>query len=456
MATPFLDSLAKSSLKLENYYVQPICTPSRSQLMSGRYQIHTGLQHSIISPPQPNALPIDNILLPEQLQSCGYDTHMVGKWHLGFYKKDFLPWNRGFNTFFGYLTGSEDYYTHKNCFNITGKRFCGYDMRSEKEPTNSSFGFYSADVFAQKSIDVIYNTDREKPMFLYLALQSVHGPLQVPESYIKPFSFVKDIKRRKYLGMVRAMDAVLENITMHLKFTGRWENTIFIFSTDNGGQVKYGGNNWPLRGSKNTYFEGGIRGVGFLHSKLLDSEVNGFPNRDLIHISDWYPTLLSAAKCPLMKGTQPLDGFNQWPTLTKQMPSQRDEILINIDDYKVTKPVYRMGFDITSYSAIRTAEWKLITGLQHMCGHYKPPEWFSFEMTEALDTNECDDQVLHLYNIALDPEELTDLSKSFPDVVDRLLVKLANYNATAVPARYPPYDPKSDPSLHGGFWGPWQ
>jgi len=88
MRTPFLDSLAMEGVRLENYYVQEVCTPSRSQLLSGRYQIHTGLQHKVIYPLQPNGLPLDNILLPEQLQQCGYDTHMIGKWTLAFTKRN--------------------------------------------------------------------------------------------------------------------------------------------------------------------------------------------------------------------------------------------------------------------------------------------------------------------------------------------------------------------------------
>jgi len=468
MQTPFLDSLASAGVKLENYYVQPICTPSRSQLMSGRYQIHTGLQHYVIGPQQPNGVPLDNILLPEQLQQCGYDTHMVGKWHLGFYKDEFLPWNRGFNSYFGYLGGSEDYYTRYRC---DGAQYCGYDVRSENGPTNATYGQYSAQLFAKKAIEAIDASDKTKPMFLYIAFQSVHSPMEAPESYVKPFQYIKDKHRRIYGGMVAALDDAVKNITEHLMSMGMWNETIFVFSTDNGGQTLSGGNNWPLRGRKLTLWEGGVRGVGFVHSKLLNlPNPNPVVNKEMIHVSDWFPTILSAASCPLVKGTQPLDGYDQWDTISKYAPSKRSEFLLNIDPlytplYTTTKFNHAdviNSFDTSVHAGIRSGDWKLLTGEQGDDRWVEPPEWHNVATWTAKPANSehpgyqrKQSKLVQLFNIRDDPYERNEVSEQYPEIVDLLLAKLAAYNATAVPVNFPAEDHRADPKLLGGYWGPW-
>ncbi|CAK8677652.1 unnamed protein product [Clavelina lepadiformis] len=458
--TPFIDRLAGEGVRLENYYVQPICSPTRGQLLSGRYQIHTGMQHEVIHRPQPRGLPLDNILLPEQLRQCGYKTHMLGKWHLGFYKDEYLPWKRGFDTYFGYLVGAEDYYTKVACMKKTHRESCGVSMvDSQFGDTNSTWGEYSADLYVRKAREIFQNHDPDKPMFLYLALQHVHAPIQVPSKYLTRVPRFrhkkKDKIRRTYLAMVSALDEMVKNITTALKEANLWDDTLLVFSTDNGGRPDRGGNNWPLRGAKNSLWEGGIRGIGFVHGNLIEQKPN--ITRDLIHVSDWLPTLMTAARCKLASGTPSLDGVDQWNTISKGLPGKRTEILHNIDPLfeKISKPELRSGFDTSVHAAIRSGKWKLITGKAGYDNSWFPPP----ESTKCcrMKPNEpTADKPIRLFNIVEDPYEENDLSESYPQMVDLLLEKLAEYNATAVPVIFPKMDRKAYPGSRGGFWGPWK
>ncbi|XP_022099670.1 arylsulfatase B-like [Acanthaster planci] len=254
--TPNLDKLAAEGVKLENYYVQPICTPTRSQLMSGKYQIHTGLQHGIIWPEQPDCLPLNDVTLAQKLKELGYATHIVGKWHLGIYKRACWPTRRGFDSYFGFLLGSQDYYTHT--------AWQGYDFRENEIVAWNYTGHYSTTVFTQRAQDIIrqHSQTPNKPFFLYLPFQAVHSPLEVPEQYMIPYSHIQDKFRRIYAGMVACMDEGIGNITQTMDQLGLWEDTVLIFSTDNGGQIAAGGNNWPLRGWKGSLWEGGVGGHG--------------------------------------------------------------------------------------------------------------------------------------------------------------------------------------------------
>jgi len=478
--TPTLDRLAYSGVRLDNYYVQPLCTPTRSQLLSGRYDIHTGLQHLMISPCQANSLPKEIPTLADALHDAGYATHMVGKWHIGHYAEELVPTRRGFDSFFGFLLGQQDYYSHSLCRYVEKLRayasnaldsigdidethaeyWCGLDLRANETVASNYYGHYSTHLFTEKAIDVIKShatTQDTKPFFLYLAYQAVHAPLEVPESYIKQYKSITDNRRRLYAGMTTCMDEGVLNVTTALEEYGLWNNTILIFSTDNGGIMDYGGNNWPLRGAKGTLWEGGMRGVGFVHSPLIKH--SGTVNSGLIHISDWFPTVLALAGGNTT-GLN-LDGFDVWRSISDGVPSPRKEILHNIDPLMPKRGCLLniSRFDSRVQAAIRVDNWKLLTGGtleiydEKRGGWIAPPEdadIHSINNPDPMSKN------IWLFDISSDPCEKTDLFESHQDVAIDLLNRLAEYEETAVSVRFPSMDPGCNPELHDGVWGPWQ
>ncbi|KAG8456519.1 hypothetical protein GDO86_002341 [Hymenochirus boettgeri] len=442
--TPNLDKLSAHGVRLDSYYVQPVCTPSRSQLLSGRYQIHTGLQHMTIRPCQPNCHPLGDKLLPQLLNETGYVTHLVGKWHLGMYKQDCLPTRRGFETFFGYLNCSEDYYTHEMCYykKALNTTYCALDLLDGEVPTSDYRMKYSTHIFTERAVDLIANHNLEKPLFLYLAYQAVHEPMQVPEKYTEPYTFIQDNNRRVYAGMVSALDEAVGNVTDALIKQGLWDNIVFIFTTDNGGQTQAGGSNWPLRGRKITAWEGGVRGVGFVTSPLLKQK--GVTSKELIQISDWLPTLVNLAGGST-NSTKPLDGFDVWKTISEGSPSPRVELLHNIDPiFKDILPFF------SSQTNIYLSKIILLSPFAG-CGNWSPSSSISSEILSPDPVN----KTLWLFDIIRDPEERHDLSDKYPHVVKKLLSRLEFYYNDSVPVYFPEDDPRCDPR-HSGVWGPWE
>lgn len=468
--TPNIDGLANSGVILNNYYVSPICSPSRSTIMTGKYPIHTGMQHSVIMGGEPFGLGLEEKLLPQFLKELGYATHAVGKWHLGFFKYDYTPTKRGFDSFFGYWLGAGDYWDQSEA-EMYGS--WGLDLRNNTEPVHNQWGNYRTYMFTDHAVNLINSHNTSKPLFFYLAHEAVHSanahqPLQAPKDLINKFNdSIHDEDRRVFAAMATALDQSVGKVVDTLRVRGMYDNSIIVFSTDNGGPAngvsRNTACNYPLRGTKYTLWEGGIRGTSFVHSPLLAS--TGRVSMDLMHLSDWLPTLYGRAGGDVQKLLN-IDGYDMWPSLSKGEKSPRKELVHNIDP-------------VTWASALRYEQWKLLvneTDGGGRDGWYPPPgieenARSPRNFTTSLPSLKnavvtCGPQPAEptkcgvkdgpcLFNIQDDPCEYTNVAEKEKDVLKMMLQLLEKYKATMVPIRNKPYDKNADPKFHDGVWTAW-
>ncbi len=378
--TPHLDKLAEGGARFEQFYAQPMCTPTRACLMTGRYPFRYGLQTAVILGGHTYGLPSDEWLLPQALQEAGYRTAIVGKWHLGHADRSYWPRQRGFDHQYGPLIGEIDYFTHES----NGVR----DWYRNNEPLTEAG--YSTTLIGDEAVRVIRAHDPGSPLYLYLTFNAPHSPYQAPAEYVERYQHIEDPTRRTYAGMVTALDDQIGRVVEALEAKQMRGNTLIFFQSDNGGtrnamfagevdvsKMKIPCDNGPYREGKGALYEGGT---------LVASMANwpghikpGSIVPGMIHVVDMYPTLArlagaSTAKC------KPLDGLDVWPVISEGRPSPRTEVVYNLEPFR---------------AGIRQGDWKLV---------WRTP------LPAALE----------LYNIAQDPSEKDDLATDNPAKVAEL------------------------------------
>ncbi len=399
--TPCIDKLASAGAVLTQFYVQPVCSPTRAALMTGRYPMRMGLQVGVIRPTADYGLPLAERVLPQGLKAAGYTTAICGKWHLGSFDKAYWPGARGFDHTYGHLFGAIDYFTHQR----DGKP----DWYRNGEPLKEEG--YSTHLVAREAAKIVGGQPRDKPLFLYVPFNGVHGPHQVPESYKVPYASLKE-PRRTYAGMLAAVDEAIGQIVQAVEKAGRRPNTLFIFSSDNGGpNPGVVTDNGPLRAGKGTVYEGGTRVCAFA---TWDGHIKAGAKVDAaMHVADWYPTLLRLAGAPTERRL-PLDGRDIWPVLTEAAPSPHEWILLN------TTP---------QGGALRVGDWKIVVrtpkraGTANAATAEQPPARRARRANaRAARTNAATVPAngVELFNLKDDPGEKSNLAAANPEKLREL------------------------------------
>ena len=374
--SPHIDKLANNGIRFTDGHVSAsVCSPSRAGLMTGRYQQRFG--HEANSPPPTDGMDLKQVTIADRLQKLGYRTGLIGKWHLG-NQDEFYPTRRGFDYFYGLRSGSRSYF-----YNAKKDDKAGNAKAIEENGKQVKFNGYLTDVFGQKAINFI-NAKDDKPFFLFHSFTAPHGPMHATEEDKALFASIKDTKRRSYAAMIWAMDRAIGKLVDSLKASGKFENTLIWFLSDNGGATGNASINLPLAGHKGIKFEGGTRVPFFAHWPRQFKEPKEFESM-MISLDIMATSLAAAgAKDKDLKG---LDGVNLLPFIQGE---------------KATPPHQNLYWHKLWFSAMRDGPWKLIY---------------------------VQDYGYALYNLEEDLSESNNLIQSEKKRSDRMIAKLNDWKA---------------------------
>lgn len=465
--TPNFDTEAHNGTILMRHYTYCWCAPTRSALMTGRLPYHvlerpaTVLTNS--SDPLPGAaLYVDRrfTMLPAKLAQAGYSTHHVGKWHLGVLKTWMHPVQRGFNTSIAYMGGAEDHYTQKEGaeYGCVDTGPC-IDLWENNAPAYGRNGVYGDQMYSAEVQRLIAEHEESKPLFMYVAAQVMHAPMQVPELYSKKFpapTYTQEYAIEQ--GMGNFADEMFGNMTAALKKKGIWDNTLIIMLSDNGGPSGVDSNhanNWPLRGGKTNFFEGGIRVPAFVGGGYLPDSMRGKKLDGYISVADWYATLLPLAGADASDdevGIPGVDGLDMWPYLTgHKKESPRTEILVG------TAPVVADMSNAFS-GALISGRHKIVLGTPSY-GFWTGPIYPNASTNPPQIDHNVSCRTGCLFDIISDPGEHHDLAESMPETLHKLIARWRELNATRWHPDWIWPDAKKCDAYrlaHKGFCGPYQ
>ena len=382
--TPNLDNLANEGIKFTNFYVPAtVCTPSRAALLTGKYPISVGLHQGVLSPYSENGLDLKEYTLAEMLKDQGYTTSCIGKWHLG-HKVKYMPNNQGFDEFYGvpYSNDMDGYYYQHNDFQSPPLPF----YRNTKVIGQGLDQKYLTKMYTEETVKQIKNRSKEKPFFIYLAHNMPHTPLSASEK------FKGKSKKGLYGDVIMELDWSAGEIINTLKEEGIFDNTIFIFTSDNGPEL---GSAYPLRGRKAQTWEGGQRVPAII--SWPDKIPEGVVSDEMISTLDLFPTLakLSGASISNVMDGKDISSF-----------------LMRADEMKLTERPFYYYARNGKLEAARLGKWKL-----HIA---KSSGWNSEKKGHF---------PISLFNLENDPSEMSNVADQYPKIVEKIETIMKSENS---------------------------
>jgi len=476
--TPHIADLMSSGIELNNYYVHATCTPTRSAFLTGQYAFSLGLQYVDTMPIGttehiPYTAPTIMELLKMVPNGVQYKTEMIGKWHLGYASRAWTPIGRGFDNHYGFYQDAQNYYNHTVISPKPAPLIelpTGYDFWDNWDPDWSVRGTYSTDIFHNRFESVISAyatkpTPDHKPLFMYMAFQTVHTPMQYPPiNFTAQCDHIPNENRRVYCLKVVYQDYIIGRMIRLYKDLGLWDNTLVILTTDNGGMVDWSnrsriaggvsqsyGCNMPYRGGKATLYEGGMKAVGAISGGVIPEHLRGSSSNVLMHAIDWAPTIIGALGYRI-DGL--FDGEDVLDYLVKGKP---------INEHNENRLLYLDIEKNGSFAAVRQGNYKYFTGprndaaicrLEGLClayhGYYPCNQSAPYD----IDTNGID----FVYDIINDPYEENNLRDT--PIGKEKIEYFKNKTRERIHTKYmeeqnSSFHFESLPIVHGGVWAPW-
>jgi len=494
--TPEIDKLASTGVVLKRHYAGKMCAPSRSSFMTGRFPIHVNQLNPKIFEPG-TGLPLGMSTIAEMLSASGYATHHVGKWHLGMSSMEMLPVRRGFSTSLALLSGSADHFTLRvdNLADLWLNEGPAKDLKPPAQDNVSSdcvpysdansnktgmCKTFSQDIYLKHAEETIRQHDASVPMFMFLALQMPHGPLQAPNRFLDFYTNKMWAPRRYAYAMISSVDEAVRDLQVELQKKGMWKDTLFLFTSDNGGSREHEAN-YPLRGAKATDFEGGVRVASFIAGGYLPNEMRGRTLSGLMHICDWWATFAALAGVdvtPDMEDPRSKDGtrhghsipphaknvdsLNMWPYISGAASSSPRQVVV-LSGAKDNKD--RLS------GALIDGRWKLIVGKQLDAAIPRPTtpdETDAIAWAAPFPPNQPYQSPIDcgkgcLFDLETDERELHDLRYSMEhrEILLRMQDEMSNFTETSFQAHTVGGEDKTNAKnvardKWDRFWGPWQ